>query len=98
MKPTRIDTFSEMSLLYDYACRPGRVSFAARSVADLFDGFFQDATPPVKAIVFKGMPWRFGISYSKDHSLSYLEYQFIQHCRNHMAAKARTDRSKPPKT
>ena len=98
VKPTRIDTFSEMSLLYDYACRPGRVSFTARSVADLFDGFFQDATPPVKAIVFKGMPWRFGISYSKDHSLSYLEYQFIQHCRNRMAAKARTDRSKPPKT
>ncbi|MCR5583763.1 MAG: LysR family transcriptional regulator [Eggerthellaceae bacterium] len=83
VQPAEIETFAEMSILYAYARNPKHLSFTAPCVVSLFDGLFANQEAPVKAIPFIGTPWRFGISYKKDHSLNSLEYEFIEHCKQY---------------
>lgn len=75
-----VDSFTEMTQLYRYAMTPGRVSFTAPSVAELFSELFLGCDEPVIGISFEGLPWKLGISWVKTHELSELEQDFVSHC------------------
>lgn len=80
VRPERIDTFSEMSQLYQYACRPGRVSFTSPHVSSMFSSLHGEDGSPVVSIPFETLPWQIGISWNTSHRLDDMEAKFIKHC------------------
>lgn len=73
-----LDAAAEMLWLSRYAHNTGRVAFIAKHVARLFD---QDDA--IVARPFEGLPWGFGISWARGHTLSEQETALVEHCLAH---------------
>lgn len=80
VQPESIDTFSEMTQLYQYASRPGRVSFTSPHVSSMFSSLYGGSDAPVVSIPFETLPWQIGISWNKGHHLGDIEEKFVKHC------------------
>lgn len=91
VRPDRIDTFSEMTQLYQYATRPGRVSFTSPHVGKMFSALHDGSENPVATIPFETLPWQIGISWNKDHRLEDTERRFVKHCAAYARELAKTN-------
>lgn len=75
-----IETIAEMSALYNYASKKNNCSFTIPSVDWIFQELFVDTEAPNALIPFDSLPWKFGISWLKDRTLTQIEKQFVDYC------------------
>ena len=80
VRPERIDAFSEMTQLYQYASRPGRVLLTCPHVSNMFSTLYSGDDNPAVSIPFETLPWQIGISWNADHHLGDIEAKFVKYC------------------
>lgn len=75
IEPTSIECAAEMLWLYKHAGQAGRATFTVPHIVE----FFRDNHSIVGKTII-GIPWGFGISWRKGHTLSESERLFVDYC------------------